>query len=602
MRSRTLALPALLTALIVLSAPPAAAVDDRSVELEVGVYLGLGGTTVDLCASDDGEPVDLLDPAATVAALADLWPAVDVGTADEGFDCIYLEIEISRDDLATGDGFVAAVEVPSLAPLRDLGYAEVHVDVCAIPVEVTVRVEPSEARAPDGCFDGDGTSVSPDLASRTELTVRASDAFLRGRLLRGASVVVAVLVAAALAYRGRRRLAVRWFATSRPTLWLAGVGIGVLAALIPPCAALVSGLLDAVELRSGSRASLLVAIALGAPVVVVAVAVTGAVGRARRDPVVAAEARRRGTAPPARDDVPEDLALLTPPPVVSVPSSSWSILVAQGPTGMIWAAAMAALWVDEAGPLAVLALAGATLGTVLLGLRDATLVAVLRPRVLEPSGHAAMLATAAELGCPLRDVVQATVALPTADAPTLGLVVGRRLVLSPVLAGLPPRRAVLVGLTGAAEPVGLLGAWVGIAGLVTGAWLELAWWVAVPVAVLSVVTVRWLAHGPGTFDVGSALSPEELVVTGVEASWWTVAESFGMFSDLVDADGDEDGEPDPDGDVDPSLVWPLEVDSWRVIEQELGASSGTAVATARRLAAEAHRPDGPQPASPSASM
>lgn len=606
MRSWTRTLPALLVVLGGLFAPSAgAAADERRVELEVGVYLEVDGTYLDLCAMDGGEPVDLLDAEATVAAIADLWPAVDAATADDEFDCTYLDLEVPRHDLDSGDGFAATVEVPSLAPLFDLGYAEVHVDVCAIPVEVTARVDPPEASTPGRCFDGyRGTGVSHELVSRTELTVRASDAFVRGRLLQLASVVVAVLVAVGLAYRGRRRLAARWFANSRSTLWLAGVSIGVIAALIPFLAALFGGLLDAVELRSGFPTSLLVATAVAAPVLLAVLAVTGAVGRARRDPVVAAEARRRGTAPWAAGDVPADLADLAPPPAVRVPAPSWwSLLAMEGPTGMIWAAAGAALWVDEAGPLAVVALIGATFGTVLLGLRDATLVAALGPRPLEPSRHAAMLATAAEFGCPLRDVVQATAALPTEDAPVLGLVVGRRLVLAPVVAPLPPRRAVLVGLTDASEPVGLLGAWVGVAGLVAGAWIDLtwgdlAWWVTVPVAVLGVVTARWFAHGSGGFDIDTALSPEELVATGVEASWWSMAASFGALGGPVDTHGGEDGEPDLEGEFDlddelePSILWALEVDSWRDVERKLAAAPGTAVATARRLAASAHRPDG----------
>jgi hypothetical protein len=597
-------------AAVLLSSTPALARDTEREDrrsLEVGVHHEVDVSEVELCAYDDRGEVDLPDEDGVVTAITRLWPQLEGSDVERFYGCLYLPLEVPRTPLPTGDGFEVAVAVPTLESLTDLGYDEVAVSVCAPALEVEATVDPLDVAVPHRCPDTyRGAGVEPSATATVELTVRASTAYLRQRASLLGSLLLTSLAVAGLAFLTRRRIAARWYGTGSFARWATGAGIGVLAGLANFAAALMSGALDGVHLRWGSVTSVVVAVVPGVLVLVAALVTIAAIQRAVREPRVEAEARRRGTAPPSLDELHDDVRALTPPPPVEVERpgvTAWGVTAT--PSVLLWTAGLGALWIDEAGPLAVAALTVATLGAVLLLVREPALVAVLRPQTVEPSRQAALDAVVADLGSPLRAVRQAGAGLPIdPEAPGLGLVIGRRLYLAPVLADVPPRRAVLAGATSASEPAGLASAWFGAAGLVAGAWLDLAWgdlawWSALPVAVLVVATLRWWLQGRGARDLDAALGPDQAVAAGVEAAWWLVAQEApwrgpdervedGFDDDPgVDLDGDPDLDLDDDGWPDPARTWQLTVHVWNGIEDEIGATPGTAIGTARRLASEA---------------
>jgi hypothetical protein len=578
-RSRAVASVLALTVLTVLvGAGPALARDEV---LEVILYQEAELSEVELCAFDDRGELDVPDE--VVDRITARWPMLDRASLDRTFGCVWIVVADERRLLPTGDGFASMVDVPPVADLAELGYDEILLSVCPPAVEVTIDVEPASARVPaDGCFLGSrGAGLDPGVAATVTVTARASDSFLLQRALLVATVLAGVGLAAGLAVAARRRLAVRWAAAPTWRWWTWGLLVGATACIATGLAALSSGLLEAVDLRFGFAPSVAVAAVAGAIALVSVLGATLAIARVRTDPAVAAEARRRGYARPTAADVPRELEALPGPPRVSVPSPPWWVAaIAHGPPTMLWAAGLGALWIEEPGALAVLALVVGFAGALLFWVRGPLLVAGLRSVEPDPSRRAALLATAAGLGLSLRDIRQATVSLPSDDeGAAMGLVVGRTLHLSPVLADLPPRRALTVAIAASAEPAGLLSAWFGAAALAAGAlidlaWAQLLWWALGPAALLLLFTLRWWWQGrmPAAHEL--SMTPDEMLAADLEASWWSLAQATPRWDALDDEDG---GDPDVD--------WRLAVTAAVEAELELGASPGTAIATARRLAA-----------------
>jgi hypothetical protein len=566
-----------LTALV--GAGPALARDEV---LEVILHQEAELSEVELCAFDDRDELDV--PDAVVERITARWPTVDRASLDRSFGCVYLEVADERTALPTADGFASRVDVPPMADLAELGYDEVLVSVCPPAVEVTIDVEPASARvADDGCFFGSrGVGLDPRTSASVTVTARASDAFLLQRALLVVAILVGLVLLAGLAVAARRRLAVRWAGAPTWRWWTWGLLVGATAGIATGLAALSSGLLEAVELRFGFAASVVVAAVAAGIALVSVLGATLAIARVRTQPAVAAEARRRGYTEPTAADVPLELAELPGPPRISLPSPPWwAAAIAHAPPALLWAAGLGALWIEEPGPLAVLALVAGFAGALLFWVRGPLMVAGLRSVEPDPSRRAALVATAAELGLSLRDVRQASVSLPSNDeGAAMGLVVGRTLHLSPVLADLPPRRALTVAVAASAEPAGLLSAWFGAAALAAGAlidlaWAQLVWWALGPAALLLLFTLRWWWQGrmPAADDL--SMPPDELLAADLEASWWSLAQATPRWDALDDEDGD-----------DPDVGWRLVVAAALEAELELGATSGTAIATARRLAAE----------------
>jgi hypothetical protein len=556
--------------------------------LQLAVIHEFAGSEGELCVVDDaGDPVDLDDPGPILAAFAATWPEVDVEAAEDVYGCTYAPLAgVTREPLATGDGFRFATRVPAMSGLAGAGYAEVRIDVCAPPLEVTTVVSPPDAARPATCLDGyRGAGVVPELGGEVSLTLRASDGFLlrRGALVGG--LLAILIAAAAVVVLLRRPLVERGYATlGRPVgRWATGLGFGLVAGVVTAVVALTSGALDAVELRYGLDTAVAVALALACAGLAAAVVATVALGRVAREPAVLAAARRRGTAPPVADTVPPELADLTPPPAVVVPSGPWwRTALVTGPAAVLWACGAVALLTAEPGPVPVVTIAVATAAVLVLGIRDPLLLRSLRPEPFGPAREASVRAAADELGLRLPEVLAARVALPVDDdeGPSLGLWIGGRLVFSPVVADLPPRRALLLAAAGAGVPPGFLGAWFGVGGLVVGAWLdaawgELAWWTLLPAALLAGLTLRWWWQRRSP-DLARRLQPDELVAIAVEAAWWSQADVAGAAGP---AGSGGDG-------IDLGAVWALAVDDLRELETEVGATPGTAEATARRLAAE----------------
>jgi hypothetical protein len=579
-RLRAVASVLALTALTVLvGAGPSWARDEA---LEVILYQEAVLSEVELCAFDDRGELEVPDE--VVDRIITRWPTLDRASLDRSFGCVYLEVADERSPLPTADGFTSMVDVPSMADLEELGFDEILVSVCPPAVEVTIDVEPASARvAGDGCFFGSrGAGLDPGVDASVTVTARASDAFVLRRALLVVAVLAGVGLAAGVAVAARRRLAVRWAGAPTWRWWTWGLLVGVTAGVATGLAALSNGLLEAVDLRFGFAASVVVAAVAGAIALVSVLGATLAIARVRTEPAVAAEARRRGYTEPTAADVPTELGALPGPPRVSVPSPPWwAAAIAHGPPALLWAAGLGALWIEQPGPLAVLALVAGFAGALLLWVRGPLMVAGLRSVELDLSRRAALLATAAELGLSLRDVRQATVSLPSEDdGAAMGMVVGRTLHLSPVLADHPPRRALTVAIAVSAEPAGLLPAWFGAAALAAGAlldlaWAELTWWALGPAALLLLFTLRWWWQGRRLAPRDLSMTPDEALAADLEGSWWSLAQAEPRW----DAFDDEDDDPD--------VAWRLGVAAAQETELELGATPGTAITTARRLAAEA---------------
>jgi hypothetical protein len=569
-----------LTALAVLvGAGPASARDEV---LEVIYYPDAESSEVELCSFDERRELDVPDE--VIELITARWLALDPASVDRSFGCVWIEVADERRMLPTADGFSSRLEVPPVGDLAELGYEEVLVSVCPPAVEVTIDVEPASARvAGEACFLGSrGVGLDPDLAARVTVTARASDAFLLQRALLVVAILVGLVALAGLAVAARRRLAVRWAGAPTWRWWTWGLLVGASAGIATGLAALSSGLLEAVELRFGFAASVAVAAVAAGIALVSVLGATLAIARVRTQPAVAAEARRRGYTEPTAADVPSELAELPGPPRISLPSPPWwAAAIAHAPPALLWAAGLGALWIEEPGPLAVLALSAGFAGAALLWVRGPLIVAGLRSVEVDPARRSALLATAAELGLSPRDIRQASVSLPSDDeGAAMGLVVGRTLHLSPLLAALPPRRALTVAVVASAEPAGLVAAWFGAAALAAGAlidlaWAELMWWALGPAAMLLLFTLRWWRQGRMPPADELSMTADEALAAELEAVWWSLAQAEPGW----DAFDDED-------DDDPDVAWRLGVAAAQEAEVELGATPGTALATARRLAAE----------------
>lgn len=556
-------------------------------ELVVTVWSDQGGAGVELCAEDPdtADPADVRDPEAVGAQLADRFPQALPASLDPGWGCAWLDLEVPREQVPTGDGYRDLLLVPELSDLGGpQGYGSPLVFVCGPMLDVEVAVEPQDAvLRSGGCVDGRGVELDPHLASEVALTVRATDALLRTTAVAGVGLFALLLATAALLDRHRGWFAVRLWDHPGWRRWSEGISLGVVVGVGWSMLAMMAGPLDALEMRVGFDAAF--AVVLLGPVVFLPLSIwiTARIERARTHPSVRRHAERRFLADVpgfdvAADEVPAEVASLPPPPAIAVPDTPWMVFGATyAPAVLLWAAAAVGLEIVADISLVLPASLG-LLGAALAMARARLIATALPTEALDPVRRAELLAALAERGTAVGEVVRSRAVLPVYDEesfPPHGLWLGRLLVLGPALRSCSPRRAALLAVAAGTSAHGLTANLSGAVALSAVAvfeqWPSPWWWIAsLPLLTTTSsagVNVRRWWRRRGALD---RLDGAEIIALAVESEWWSLATLAGL--------GDDEAK------VEIARLWPASVLRMEAVAEEEGLPGGRAIATARQLA------------------